>query len=66
MINNHQTSLFRQNCFESTLIHMTERFNGKEVYLIGTANQSDMLAQRTKKLIEELKPDVVLVQTSAK
>ena len=45
---------------------MTERFNGKEVYLIGTANQSDMLAQRTKKLIEELKPDVVLVQTSAK
>jgi pheromone shutdown protein TraB len=46
------------------LIHLTERFNGKEVYLIGTANQSTMLAQRTKKLIEELKPDTVLVQTN--
>lgn len=46
------------------MIHLTERFNGKEVYLIGTSNQSTMLAQRTKKLIEELKPDTVLVQTS--
>ena len=27
-------------------------------------NQSTMLAQRTKKLIEELQPDTVLVQTS--
>jgi hypothetical protein len=27
-------------------------------------NQSTMLAQRTKKLIEELKPDTVIVQTS--
>jgi len=25
-----------------------------------------MLAQRTKRLIEEIKPDVVLVQTNAK
>jgi pheromone shutdown protein TraB len=54
----------RENCFETTLIHLTERFNGKEVYLIGTMNQSTMLAQRTKKLIEELKPDTVLVQTN--
>jgi len=45
---------------------LTERFNGKEVYLIGSMNQSNMLAQRTKRLIEEIKPDVVLVQTSAK
>jgi pheromone shutdown protein TraB len=43
---------------------LTERFNGKEVYLIGTMNQSTMLAQRTKKLIEELKPDTVLVQAN--
>ena len=46
-------------------MHLTERFNGKDVYLVGTANQSTMLAQRTQKLIEELQPDTVLVQTSA-
>lgn len=40
---------------------MTERFNNKEVYLVGSLNQSTMLATRTKKLIEEIKPDVVLV-----
>lgn len=34
----------RVNCFESTFVHLTERFNGKEVYLVGTANQSTMLA----------------------
>ena len=45
-------------------MHLTERFNGKDVYLVGTANQSTMLAQRTQKLIEEVKPDTVLVQTS--
>lgn len=43
---------------------MTERFNGKDVYLVGTCNQSTMLAQRTKKLIEELQPDHVYVQAS--
>ena len=53
MMANHDS--YRENCFETTLIHLTERFNGKEVYLIGTMNQSTMLAQRTKKLIEELK-----------
>jgi pheromone shutdown protein TraB len=46
------------------MIHLTERFNGKEVFLVGTMNQSTMLAQRTKKLIEEVNPDAVLVQTS--
>jgi hypothetical protein len=47
-------------------VHLTERFKGKEVYLVGTCNQSTMLAQRTKKLIEELKPDTVIVQTNEK
>ena len=56
----------RENCFETTLVHLTERFNGKEVYLVGTMNQSTMLAQRTKKLIEEIKPDAVLVQATEK
>lgn len=59
-------TLFRENCFDTTLVHLTERFNGKEVYLIGTMNQSTMLAQRTKKLIEEIKPDQVLVQAHPK
>jgi hypothetical protein len=63
---NHYFFYNRENCFETTLIHLTERFNGKEVYLVGTMNQSTMLAQRTKKLIEELKPDTVLVQASEK
>lgn len=53
----------RDNVFSHTLIHLTERFNGKEVFLVGTCNQSTMLAQRTQKLIEELKPDTVMVQT---
>lgn len=57
-------TFIRENVFETTLIHLTERFNGKQVYLVGSMNQSTMLAQRTKKLIEELKPDVVLVQTN--
>ena len=52
----------RMNCFESTFVHLTERFNGKEVFLVGTLNQSNMLAQRTQKLIQEVKPDAVMVQ----
>ena len=42
MVDNHDS--YRENCFETTLIHLTERFNGKEVYLVGTMNQSTMLA----------------------
>ena len=30
--------MFRINCFEGTFVDLTERFNGKEVYLVGTAN----------------------------
>lgn len=55
----------RENCFQATLLHLTERFHGRDVYLVGTTNQSTMLAQRTKKLIEELQPDAVYVQTSS-
>lgn len=54
----------RMNCFESTFVHLTERFNGKEVFLVGSLNQSNMLAQRTQKLIQEVKPDAVMVQTN--
>jgi len=54
----------RENCFKTTLVHLTERFTGKDVYLVGTMNSSTMLAQRTQKLIQELKPDSVLVQAN--
>lgn len=54
----------RNNCFDATMLHLTERFNSKEVFLIGTANKSTMLAQRTQKLIQEVQPDTVLVQTN--
>lgn len=52
------------NCFEATFVHLTERFNGKEVFLVGTMNQSTMLAQRTQELIKEVQPDAVMVQTN--
>lgn len=51
----------RVDCFESTFVHLTERFNGKQVFLVGTSNMSTMLAQRTQKLIQEVKPDSVMV-----
>jgi len=54
----------RTDCFDATMIHLTERFNGKEVFLIGTANASTMLAQRTQKLIRDVNPDTVMVQTT--
>jgi len=28
----------RENCFKTTLVHLTERFSGKDVYLVGTMN----------------------------
>jgi len=28
----------RIDCFEGTLVHLTERFHGKEVFLVGTSN----------------------------
>jgi pheromone shutdown protein TraB len=45
-------------------VHLTERFKGKNVYLVGTLNQSTMLAQRTQKLIQSVKPDNVLVMAN--
>lgn len=56
--------MIREDCFKTTLVHLTERFNGKEVFLVGSVNSSTMLAQRTKKLIEEVKPDEVMVMAN--
>lgn len=54
----------RKHCFESTFVHLTERFNNTELFLVGTMNTSTMLAKRTKKLIQDVKPDAVMVMSS--
>jgi len=54
----------RESCFESTLVHLTERFSGKEVFLVGSANKSTLLGLRTEKLIDHVKPDKVFVMTN--
>lgn len=56
----------RQNPFENTLSVLEDPKSGKKIYLVGTTNSSTILATRTKKLIEQLKPDTVYVQTSQK
>lgn len=54
----------RSTPFENTLTKLTDPKTGKELYLIGTTNSSTLLANRTRKLIEELKPDSLYVQTT--
>jgi len=54
----------RINCFEGTFVHLTERFHGKEVFLVGTANLSTLLAKRTDHLMTEVTPDALMVMTS--
>lgn len=54
----------RTDPFESTFVHLTERFNNTELFLIGTMNTSTMLARRTRKLIRDIKPDAVMVMCS--
>ncbi len=48
------------------MIHLTEPYDNTELFLIGTMNQSSILANRTRRLIQEIKPDVVFVQTNEK
>ena len=43
-----KTNFNSENIFESTLIHLTEPFDNTELYIVGTTNQSDLLANRTK------------------
>ena len=58
--------IFSENVLDSTLIHLTEPYDNSEIFIVGTTNSSDILANRTKKLIQEIKPDVVFVQTDDK
>lgn len=54
----------RASPFENTFTILEDPKTGKKVYLVGTTNSSTVLGNRTKKLIEEIKPDSVYVQTS--
>jgi hypothetical protein len=56
----------RNNPFENTISILEDPRSGKKIYLIGTTNSSTILATRTQKLIETLKPDTVYVHTSDK
>lgn len=55
-------NFFSKDVLRSTVHRCTERFNDTELYLVGSMNTSTILANRTKRLIEELKPDIVYVQ----
>lgn len=55
---------FSENVLDSTLIHLTEPFTNTELFLIGTMNCSNIMANRTKKLIQDIKPDTLFVQTN--
>lgn len=54
----------RATPFENTLTVLKDPKTGRELYLIGTTNSSTLLANRTKKLVSEVKPDEVIVQAS--
>lgn len=45
---------------------MTEPFDNTELFLVGTMNSSDLLANRTKNLIRDVKPDALFIQTEEK
>lgn len=50
--------------FKNTLVSLRDPQNDRTLTLIGTTNSSNTLAQRTKKVLDELRPDAVYVQTS--
>ncbi|CAD8124528.1 unnamed protein product [Paramecium sonneborni] len=66
---NHLLSKFlragnRSNPFENTLTILEDPAHHRKLYLIGSTHASTMLAYRTQKLINEVKPDSVYVQTN--
>jgi len=54
----------RGTCFENTLTKLYDPASDRELWLIGTTNNSTTLAARTRNLIKEIQPDHLLVQTS--
>ncbi len=62
--NIHNRISNRHDPFANTLIVLKDPKTNRQLYLIGTTNSSTLLAYRTKKLVEELKPSSVYVQAS--
>lgn len=56
--------LYRENVLKSTVLHLKEHHRGTELFVIGTLNRSNVLANRTRRLIQEIKPDTLFVQTN--
>jgi pheromone shutdown protein TraB len=52
--------------FQNTLTILKDKESNKELYLIGSTHSSQLLAERTKELIKELKPDLVYLQSNQK
>ena len=57
---------YRPDACSATLSVLEDPKTNRKVYLVGTTNSSSRLAYRTQKLIEEVKPESVFVQTSEK
>ena len=52
----------RHDPFKNTHTVLRDPENSRTLHLIGTTNSSTTLAYRTKKLIQEVKPDSIYVQ----
>jgi hypothetical protein len=50
--------------FKNTLTVLEDPNTNRKLYLIGTTNSSTTLAYRTKKLIKDINPSAVYVQTT--
>eukprot|EP01016_Furgasonia_blochmanni_P050713 TRINITY_DN787_c0_g1_i13.p1 TRINITY_DN787_c0_g1~~TRINITY_DN787_c0_g1_i13.p1 ORF type:complete len:220 (-),score=56.29 TRINITY_DN787_c0_g1_i13:82-741(-) len=62
----HNRVANRGSPFQNTLTVLEDPKNGRKLYLIGTTNSSTTLAQRTRRLIQDVKPDSVLVMANEK
>ena len=60
----HNRVANRYDPFSNTFTHLKDPQNNRELFLIGTTNSSTTLAHRTKKLIEEINPTSLYVQTT--
>lgn len=49
---------------ENSVSVLEDPKNNRKLILVGSMNASDLLAHRTAKLLQQYKPDSVLVQTS--
>jgi len=56
----------RDSAFDNTLKVLEDPANGRKLYLIGSTHANTILANRTKSLVNDVKPDSLLVQTNQK